>query len=125
MGNVYADAAYMARECFDVVADKGGRAVIDVREGTALARFTSQGLRQRNRILRDIWASGGKKRWREKSGYHRRSLIETQIGRWKKMLGGTLTSRKFVNQKVEAKIKARILNQITALGMPTSEAITR
>ena len=41
------------------------------------------------------------------------------------MLGGRLTSRKFVNQKVEARIKARILNQITELGMPTSEDITR
>ena len=61
MGEIYADAAYMSRECFDVIANKRGRAAIDVKEGTALARETSQGLRQRNRVLRDIWASGGKK----------------------------------------------------------------
>ena len=61
MGEVYADAAYMSQECFNVIANKGGRAVIDVKEGIALARETSKGLRKRNRILRDIWASGGKK----------------------------------------------------------------
>ena len=123
MGDVYADAAYMSQECFDIIADKGGRAVIDVKEGTALARETSRGLRQRNRLLRETWASGGKKRWLERSGYHRRSLIETQIGRWKKMLGGTLSSRKMTNQKIEARIKAMILNQLTALGMPKSETV--
>ena len=106
---MYADAAYMSQECFDTIADKGGRAVIDVKEGTALTRET--------------WASGGKKRWRERSGYHRRSLIETQIGRWKKMLGGTLSSRKLTNQRIEARIKAMILNQLTALGMPKSETV--
>jgi len=123
IGDMYADTAYMSQECFDAIAAKGGRAVIDVKEGTALASETSQGLRQRNRLLRDIWASGGKKRWKERSGYHRRSLIETQISRWKKILGGTLTSRTFANQKVEARIKALILNQITALGMPDTTRI--
>lgn len=123
MGDVYADAAYMSQECFDTIASKGGRAIIDVREGTALARETSDGLRQRNRILREIWASGGKKRWRERSGYHRRSLIETQISRWKKILGGTMSCKKLVNQKVEASIKAMILNRLTSLGMPQTEAV--
>ena len=123
MGDVYADAAYMSQECFDTIASKGGRAIIDVREGTALARETSDGLRQRNRILREVWASGGKKRWRERSGYHRRSLVETQISRWKKMLGGAMSCKKLVNQKVEASIKAMILNRLTSLGMPQTEAV--
>lgn len=123
LGDVSADAAYMSQECFDSIANKGGRAVIDVKEGTVFARETSSGLRWRNRLLRETWASGGKKRWRERGGYHCRSLIETQMGRWKKMLGGTLSSRKLTNQRIEARIKAMILNQLTALGMPKFKAV--
>ena len=123
LGKVYADAAYRGKKCFDAVAKRGGEAIIDVPEGMSLASETSLGLRQRNRIMRTVWASGGKKQWREKSGYHRRSLVETQISRWKKIFGGTLSSRKLTNQRIEARIKAMILNQLTALGMPKSEAV--
>ena len=39
------------------------------------------------------------------------------------MLGGTLSSRKMTNQRIEARIKAMIINQLTASGMPKSEAV--
>ena len=38
--------------------------------------------------------------------------------RFKTILGGGLSSRLFVNQVSEAKIKTLILNKMTALGMP-------
>ena len=121
---VYADAAYMYKECFDAVADKGGEALIDLRSNTSLAREpTSEGLKQRNKIVNRIQELGGKEEWKKESGYHKRSLVETQMYRWKQILGPKLRARKFENQVVEAKIKANILNQLTALGMPKTQAV--
>jgi hypothetical protein len=49
---------------------------------------------------------------------NQRSRIETQIGRWKAIIGPKLKARRFENQKTEAKIGVRILNQMTELGRP-------
>jgi hypothetical protein len=55
------------------------------------------------------------------SGYNQRSRIETQIGRWKAVVGPKLKARNFENQKTEAKIGVRILNRMTELGRPSFE----
>ena len=54
----------------------------------------------------------------------RRSLVETQMFRWKKILGAGLSSRKLANQAVEARIKAKILNIFASVGMPKTETVT-
>ena len=51
MGTVYADAAYMFQECFDAIDEKGG---------TSLARDPTLGLKQRNRIVQELWDSSKK-----------------------------------------------------------------
>ena len=65
----------------------------------------------------------GRAAWKIETGYHRRSLAETGMFRIKRLLGNRLTTRKFENQKVEAAIWCRIINQVTALGMPVSVAV--
>jgi hypothetical protein len=62
----------------------------------------------------------GRKRWKQTSGYHQRSKAETGILRYKTILGDSLSSRLFENQCVEMKLGAKILNKISALGMPVS-----
>ena len=59
--------------------------------------------------------------WQTSSGYNQRSRIETQIGRWKAVVGPKLKARNFENQKTEAKIGVRILNWMTELGRPSFE----
>jgi len=54
--------------------------------------------------------------WQKSSGYNQRSRIETQMGRWKAVVGHKLKARSFENQKTEAKIGVRNLNRMTALG---------
>jgi hypothetical protein len=39
------------------------------------------------------------------------------------ILGGRLRGRNFINQKVEGKIMANILNKMTQLGMPKSKKL--
>ena len=71
----------------------------------------------RDRHIADITAHG-RMAWQKSSGYNQRSLIETQIGRWKAVVGPKLQARNFGNQKTEAKIGVRILNRMTELGRP-------
>ena len=54
--------------------------------------------------------------WQVSSGYNQRSRAETQMGRWKMVIGPKLKARSFPNQKIEAKIGTHILNKMTELG---------
>ena len=47
-----------------------------------------------------------------------RSKVETTFSRYKTILGPTMRSRRLANQRVEARIGCKILNLMTALGMP-------
>ncbi len=63
----------------------------------------------------------GRKRWKEESGYHRRSLAETAMYRLKCCLGGVLRNRLLNNQRTEARLRCKILNRFTHLGLPQFE----
>ena len=62
----------------------------------------------------------GRKAWKIEAGYHRRSLSETAMYRYKTTLGPALKSRKLATQKAEANIGIHCLNTFTKLGMPVS-----
>jgi hypothetical protein len=125
LGNVYGDGAYPTPKSLDAITEAGGHAVIPPRSGTCIVKKNpSPGERQRNRLVRERRAAGGKKAWKKLSGYHRRSLVETHMFRQKIILGDRLHNRCFKNQRTEARIRASILNRMTALGMPQSCKIT-
>jgi len=63
----------------------------------------------------------GRMAWQKASGYNQRSRGETQMGRWKTVIGPKLKARSFENQKTEARIGTRVLNQMTELGRPSFE----
>jgi IS5 family transposase len=62
----------------------------------------------------------GRKRWKQESGYHRRSLAETAVFRFKIIFGNRLSARTMPRQITEARIKCAALNRMTQLGMPDS-----
>ena len=68
-------------------------------------------------------STGGRMAWQVSSGYNQRSRGETQMGRWKTVIGPKLKARSFPNQKTEAKIGAYILNKMTELGRPEFEPV--
>lgn len=124
VGKAYADGAYSFKEGFDAIAESGGTPSIPVRSGTTIVRKNpSAGQKLRNELLQEIKKTGGRIAWKKLSGHHRRSLVETHMFRLKTILGDSLQSRKFVNQQVEAKIMAKILNKMAHLGMPKSEKV--
>ena len=76
----------------------------------------------RDENLRAIRTSG-RKRWKETSGYHTRSLGETVMSRFKSSFGHRLHFRTHSAQTAEVMTKANILNAFYLLGMPESVAI--
>jgi len=66
------------------------------------------------RGIRKLGRSEGKRQ----VGYHRRSLAETAMFRMKKMFGTELKNRTEKTQKTEARLRCKILNHYTKLGMP-------
>ena len=78
----------------------------------------------RDEILRAI-RHKGRKGWKQESGYHRRSLAETLIYRYKHLIGGTLKARSEANQQVESRLGCAILNRMIHLGKPESYRIEK
>lgn len=64
-----------------------------------------------------------RKKWKQNTGYHVRSLVETAFFRFKTIFGDKLKARNFSQQATEVMIKASILNKMRSLGMPESYAV--
>jgi hypothetical protein len=77
IGSVTADGAYDTRKCHDAIAGRGAYAVIPPRKNAQLWKTVTAGAVARNEALR---ASKylGRAIWRNWSGYHRRSRVETK-----------------------------------------------
>ena len=61
--------------------------------------------------------------WQRRSGYSRRSLVETAVYRYKTIIGRRLQARTLPKQRTEAKIGCNVLNRMTSFGMPASVRI--
>lgn len=72
----------------------------------------------RDALLTQIDALG-EAGWKKASGYHRRSIAENMMGRFKRF-GERLFSRLLPTQTVECQIRVAILNGFAYLGMPRS-----
>ena len=59
--------------------------------------------------------------WTKEIGYHRRSLGETAMYRMKCCFGGNVKNRILENQQAEARLRCKILNRFTHLGLPQFE----
>jgi hypothetical protein len=99
---VSADGAYDTRTCHDVIRDRGAKAVIPPRKGAKIWVHgnTKAQRHQRDENLRQI-RRRGRKRWKHDSRYHRRSIAETGMFRFKITFGDRLSSRHFDNQATE------------------------
>lgn len=118
--SVTGDKAYDNKNTYEPIAAKGARAIIPPRSGAALKlENPTWGDVERNRLIRENHLLG-KNVWKYASGYSRRALVETGIGRYKHTLGASLHSRRLSRQITEVRLGAKILNKMTHLGMPKS-----
>lgn len=120
VGRVYGDGAFDSRACYKAIHQRGARAIIPPRRGAVF--WKDDYLRDRNRNLRGV-ARQGLSGWKKRSGYHRRSLVETAFFRLKTIFSDKLRSRRDDTQATEALIRCAALNRMTSLGIPDSYLI--
>lgn len=121
---VSGDGAYDKRGCYEAIGNLRARASIPPRRG---ARIWKHGLRKGARLMRDENVrrirAVGRAAWKRESGYHRRSLAECAMFRFKTLFGERVRARSFAGQAAEALIRCMALNRMTRLGMPESYAV--
>lgn len=117
---VCADGAYDFEQCYRAI--KGYEAVpLIPPRSDAVVRGKSP-FEQRDENVRTI-RKLGRKRWKQVSGYHKRSLVECAFFRLKTIFSDKLRARTTERQKIEAELRCLALNRMTKLGMPRSYPI--
>ncbi len=118
---VSADGADDKRKCYDALAQRGAQANIPPSEDAQYWQKEGE-THARNQNLKRI-DEVGRAAWKRESGYHRRSLAETMMFRFKAIFGNTCSRRTFDNQAAELLLAYAALNRMTHLGMPDSYAL--
>jgi len=116
---VSADGAYDTIAAHLHITARQAQAVIPPRANAVRWTGDAPPVQSRNAILARI-ARLGLAGWKKSAGYHRRSLAETAMFRYKTIFGGKLSARLLASQCSEALLRCAILNRMTALGMPES-----
>ena len=110
-----ADGAYDGASIRDMLRQRYGETLDVVIPPPKNAVIRPQSARDRH--IAQI-RSNGRMAWQVATGYNQRSRIETQIGRWKSVIGPKLKSRSFSRQIAEIQVGQKVLNTMTALGRP-------
>jgi hypothetical protein len=121
VASLTADGAYDGEGVYHAVADCHPKAAIIIPpRATAVPSETTT--TQRDQHIGKI-EKHGRMGWQRRSGYNRRSLVETAMYRYKAIVDRRLQSRTLPNQRTEAKIGCNVLNRMTGLSMPASVRI--
>ena len=115
----YGDGAYDKKKARKVVARLGAKAIVPPPKNAAKSGDDLWGLAERNQAI-DRIEQIGRKQWKQEVGYHKRSLSETAMHRYKMVIGNTLTTRKIENQVTEVRVGCHILNVFRGCGMPNA-----
>ena len=128
MQAVGGDGAYDQRKVFDALAasEPPIQPIIPPRTN---AKIEQHGNMQAEPLPRDETIRAirrqGRPAWKKTSGYHRRSIVETHIGRYKKILGDTLRARTLANQQTETRLGGALLNRMLMCAKPESYPVTK
>jgi hypothetical protein len=118
-----ADGAYDKRRVYQALQrhSPGVRMLIPPRQDAHIWQHgnSKQVRLQRDENLRYI-RQHGRRQWKRKCGYHKRSLAENLMFRLKTIFGDRLSARRLDTQVTQALIRCRALNQMTHLAMPHS-----
>ncbi|WP_335921746.1 IS5 family transposase [Shewanella chilikensis] len=118
IGKVSGDGAYDTKACYQEVQRKGATANFPPRSNVGLWKEGHP----RNEAVRALQA-GKLKEWKRETNYHKRSLAETAMWRYKSLTGDKLRLRNYNAQVGEAMARVAVLNKMTSLGMPVSKMI--
>ena len=122
---VSADGAYDTREAYELIKKRKARVTIPPRKDAKIWQHGNckDEPHPRDQNLRSI-RKHGRRKWKRTSNYHRRSLVETTMFRFKTIFSATAASRTLENQTVELKLKGKALNKMIQLANPDSVLVT-
>lgn len=115
----YGDGAYDKWKVYETLDSRKIKAVVPPQRNAKIKQHgnSSNPPLQRDVAIREI-RRRGRRKWKENIGYHLRSLSETAMYRMKCCFGDHLKNRLIDNQKTETRIRSKILNKFTHLGLP-------
>jgi hypothetical protein len=113
------DGAYDTKHCHAAIAVRGATPSIPPREGAKPWPERTPGASWCNEAIGDI-AQNGRREWKKRSGYHRRSLVENTMYRYKTLTGNRLWARRIGSQATEMAIRVGVVNRMAALARPQS-----
>jgi hypothetical protein len=130
VGDCMGDGAYDKRGCFDACHKRGARLVAPPNRRAVPQK---PGKERPELALRDAYVAKidgltqetgdkekARKQWKIEAGYHRRSIAENAMFRFKTICGPTISSRSEPRQQTEVAVKINLLNRFAKLGMPVS-----
>jgi hypothetical protein len=123
IASVTADGAYDGEPVYRAVAhrqpDPPPEVVIPPRASAVPSTDAGGPPSQRDRHIQFI-AQKGRMAWQRATGYGRRSLAETAVGRYKALIGPRLRARGLPAQQGEAAIAVGVLNCMIRAAKPIS-----
>jgi hypothetical protein len=113
------DGAYDRDDVYAAVVerDPDAEVIVPPRATAVQSAAAESAPTQRDRHIQQI-AERGRMSWQRMSGYNWRALVEADIGRFKRVIGNTLRSRKVRRQSTEVAIAVQVLNCMLDLGRP-------
>ena len=125
LAQVSADGAYDGRNCYEAIQERHSKAAIPPRKNAKVWQHGNAKLdpHPRDQNLRLI-RKHGRPKWKRLVNYHRRSIAETTMFRFKTIFGPQAAARTFDNQVAELKLKAKALNLMIQLAKPDSYLAT-
>lgn len=120
IGQFTADGAYDGEPTYDAVTNHSADATVIIPpRANAVERQQDDPSRQRDRHIAEINANGRMK-WQAATGYGKRALVGTAIGRYKSIIGGRLRARSLDAQQTEVALDCDVLNRMLACARPKS-----
>jgi hypothetical protein len=123
IASVTADGAYDGAPVYQAIAGHQPDPVPDIiippRASAVPSTESAEAPSQRDHHIRLI-AEKGRMAWQRATGYGRRSLAETAIGRYKGFIGPKLRARILPAQQGEAAMAAEVLNRMIRVAKPVS-----
>jgi len=114
---VTGDGAYDTHDAYASVIEKGASPCFPPRKNATRHNPTDEAYRLRNHAVSQVHYHS-LKYWKKKHRYHRRSLAETAMWRFKQLLGDRVQARTMAAQSREIGIKCLVMNKMNQLGMP-------
>ena len=105
----YGDGAYDKSKVREAIYQADAEQIIPPRKNAVLDSQKRKFMQERDFAIERIIETSDKE-WKKESGYHKRSLSETAMFRYKRIIGEKLRARNFDSQETEMKIGIETLN---------------